>query len=74
MNCASDYSANMQGIGALSGAGMQACEARQSAKGRLRDRIKRLRREADQLEALCKALPEELPAAAEDALWGLATR
>ena len=46
-------------------------EARRSAKGLMRDRAERLRREADQLEALARALPEELPLGADGALWDL---
>jgi glycine/D-amino acid oxidase-like deaminating enzyme len=45
---------------------------RQGAKSLLRDRVHRLRREADQLEALIKSLPEELPHIADEALWNLA--
>lgn len=62
----------MQGYGAVGHVGMgDAAGGRQSAKGVLRDRIHRLRREAEQLEALAKALPEELPQRADQALWDL---
>ena len=44
------------------------CQMRQSAIGVLDDRIARLRREADELEALKRALPE-LGAEADYALW-----
>jgi hypothetical protein len=76
MNYFNDNSAKNQaaaqtlGLGALQGA----CAGRQTAKGALRDRVCRLRREADQLEALLKALPEELPGAADAALWEIAIR
>jgi hypothetical protein len=52
--------------------GGMAAEGRQSAKGVLRDRIRMLRHEADQLEALAQSLPEVLPRDADAALWGLA--
>ena len=45
---------------------------RQSAKGVIRDRARQLRNEADRLEALARALPEELPPQADQALWDLA--
>lgn len=48
--------------------------SRQSAKDALRDRVAQLRREAERLDALLKALPEELPAAADAALWEIAIR
>jgi hypothetical protein len=46
-------------------------ESRQSAKGVLRQRVASLRTEADRLEALGRALPEELPTKADEALWAL---
>jgi hypothetical protein len=61
-----------QMLGDVGGAIGQRAAARQSAKGVLRDRVDRLRREADRLEALCKALPEEMPPMADEALWDLA--
>lgn len=42
---------------------------RMTARGQIEQRIGRLRREADNLEALLKALPMELPPAADEALW-----
>jgi hypothetical protein len=54
--------------------GGMAAEGRQSAKGVLRDRIRMLRHEADQLEALAQSLPEVLPRDADAALWSLAIR
>lgn len=56
------------------GAMLGECTARQSARGVLRDRANRMRREADQLEALSRALPEELPRGADEALWELLIR
>lgn len=46
------------------------CAMRQSARGVLEDRIAKLRREADHLEALKNALPE-LEGEADAALWDL---
>lgn len=60
--------------GAMLGAAaqMDGCAAgRMSSKGALRQRVHFLRREADRLEALSRALPEELPVAADEALWDL---
>jgi hypothetical protein len=48
--------------------------SRPSAKAALRERIANLRREADRLEVLSKALPEELPRQADDALFDLLTK
>jgi hypothetical protein len=48
--------------------------SRPSAKAALRERIANLRREADRLEALSKALPEEMPRQADDALFDLLTK
>jgi hypothetical protein len=45
---------------------------RQSAKGVIRDRVRQLRAEADRLDALARALPEELPPQADQALWDIA--
>jgi hypothetical protein len=44
---------------------------RQSAKGVIRDRVRQLRSQADELEALARALPEELPPQADAVLWRL---
>lgn len=57
--------------GISGGAQMGEC-ARQSAKGVIRDRARHLRAEADRLEALARALPEEMPPQADQALWDLA--
>lgn len=55
-----------------SGAGVAAeLQCRQSAKSVIRNRVLRLRDEANQLEALLRALPEELPPQADQALYSL---
>jgi uncharacterized protein YbjQ (UPF0145 family) len=59
------------GGGYISGLQNQACEARQSAKSRMRQQAQTMRREADRLDALADALPEVLPEAADFALWAL---
>lgn len=46
--------------------------ARQSAQGYIRERARRLRDEAQRLEALADALPPKLPPEADEALWSLA--
>jgi hypothetical protein len=51
----------------------EACCARESAKGVIRERARRLHREADRLEVLAQSLPEVLPPAADEALWDLVT-
>lgn len=51
----------------------EACCARQNAKGAIRDRASRLRREADRLEALAQSLPEAMLPAVDEALWDLVT-
>jgi hypothetical protein len=65
-------------IGASMGyAGMatnQACEARQSAKSRMRQQAMTMRREADRMDALADALPEVLTEPADSALWDLLNR
>lgn len=58
-------------VGLIQGAAMGEC-SRQSAKNVIRDRARQLRNEADRLEALARALPEELPSLADQALWDLA--
>lgn len=45
--------------------------SRMSAYGAILDRIGRLRREADQLEALLDILPRVLPVGADEGLWKL---
>lgn len=45
------------------------CAMRQSARGVLEDLIRRKRREADSLDALCRQLPLELSPEADEALW-----
>jgi hypothetical protein len=70
--CAKDRTVPRETSGLVTG-GM-AAEARQSAKGVIRDRIRMLRHEADQLEALAQSLPEVLPREADAALWNLAIR
>lgn len=62
------------GLGGQGAAVGDCIAARQSARGVLSDRVQRLRREADQLEALSRALPEELPRGADEALWELLIR
>jgi hypothetical protein len=47
---------------------------RVSARSAIEDRARRLRREATMLEALSRALPVELSAAADEALWQLVIR
>lgn len=47
--------------------------ARTNFRGVLIDKINRLRREADDLEELAKALPLELPYKADEAMWRLLT-
>lgn len=47
---------------------------RMSARAILEQRIARLRSEAERLEALLRALPMELPPAADEALWDLVCR
>ncbi len=51
----------------------EACSARENAKGAIRERARRLRREAERLETLAQSLPEVMPAAADEALWDLVT-
>jgi hypothetical protein len=59
--------------GGVMGAMSQAdtCGSRMNAKAVLRQRVASLRMEADRLEALARALPEELPPRADEALWDL---
>lgn len=45
---------------------------RMSARGALIDRARRLHREAAQLEALARSIPENFPHDADEALWTLA--
>lgn len=60
-------------VGRIIGQHGDACAGgRQSAKGVIRDRARQLHAEADRLEALARALPEELPPQADQALWDLA--
>lgn len=42
---------------------------RMNARATLQDRIQRLRREADHLEALNNLLPMQIPPEADEALW-----
>lgn len=49
----------------------QGMAMRPSARAALREKIERLRVEAAGLEALDRALPLELPPAADEALWTL---
>jgi hypothetical protein len=51
---------------------MNACAGRMSARNVLIDRANRLRREADGLMALSRAIPENFPHDADEALWELA--
>jgi hypothetical protein len=55
--------------------GVMGLEAgRQSACGVLLERAAQLRREANQLEALARAIPENFPADADQGLWNLAVK
>jgi hypothetical protein len=58
-------------FGLVGGAAVGDCCARQSAKSVIRDRVRQLRGQADELEALARALPEELPPQADAVLWRL---
>ena len=51
--------------------GMAGSASRMNARATLQDRIERLRREADQLEALSNLLPLQIPPEADVALWQL---
>lgn len=55
--------------GANSGRGYAECAARESGKRALMDVVRRLRREADQIEALARAIPDNFPADADAGLW-----
>lgn len=63
------YGRPIRGEGVMQAQGE--CAMRQTAKGAIRVRVNQLRREADRLEALAKALPEELPMPADEVLYDL---
>jgi hypothetical protein len=52
----------------------QACAGRLSGRAALLARADHLRREAAQIEALARAIPENFPFDADEALWGLASK
>lgn len=45
--------------------------SRQSGRAALFERVTKLRREADRLEALARAIPENFPLDADEGLWEL---
>lgn len=57
-----------------SGQGAYGGPCRMTARAAIGERIRKLRREADNLEALLKSLPMELPHPADEALWEMTLR
>jgi hypothetical protein len=49
----------------------EACASRQTARGALEDRARRLHGQAHDIEMLLHALPAKLPPDADQALWSL---